>query len=119
MDSPQPDKPEPKTIDQLVADLRACNTTHPGHSDEQQDRILMQIRKALTKIQVEQLTQLINMGPVHDGDVISKHTRGELINWGLAARVMVRGRWGYTAATYLGGHVLSDRINHLDLDQVT
>jgi hypothetical protein len=44
-------------------------------------------------------------GPVEDGDVISKSLRDDLIDLGLADRVMHQGQFGYTAATYLGGFV--------------
>lgn len=54
----------------------------------------------------DQLQQLVIQGPVFDGDVISKSDRSALMDMGLAKRVMYKGEWGYTAATYRGGFVL-------------
>lgn len=54
----------------------------------------------------DQLQQLVIQGPVFDGDVISKSDRSALMGMGLAERVMYRGEWGYSAATYCGGFVL-------------
>jgi hypothetical protein len=79
-------------------------------NDEKADLLLVEIKAALSKRHREQLAQLVNHGQVWDGDVISKSDRDDLIRWRLASRVMVKGRWGYTAATYLGGHVPDNRI---------
>jgi hypothetical protein len=79
-------------------------------NDEEADRLLADVRLSLPSAHLRQLAQLINSGPVRDGDVIAKADRDDLIKWRLAARVMVMGEWGYTAATYLGGHVLDDRV---------
>ena len=54
----------------------------------------------------DQLQQLVINGPVFDGDVISKSDRNFLIDIGLADRVMHKGEWGYTTATYRGGFVM-------------
>jgi hypothetical protein len=54
----------------------------------------------------ESLSQLVNHGPVHDGDVIAKSLRDDLIHWGLAQRVCVKGEQGYTGANYVGWDVL-------------
>ena len=48
------------------------------------------------------LVALVEHGPLWDGDVPSKAGRDALIDKGLAARVVVRGEDGWTAATYLG-----------------
>jgi len=53
----------------------------------------------------EQLRQLV-LGPVWDGDVISKSLRGELFELGLAIRVCCKGEQGYTGATYFAYSVL-------------
>jgi hypothetical protein len=68
------------------------------------------IRAVLAGSALDQLRQLVATGPVWDGDVISKSDRDELIRLGLATRVMVGGAWGWTAATYLGGHVLGETL---------
>lgn len=93
---------------QLISDL--CAAYAAAKTSEKADALIVDIRLALPKTHRLQLKQLINRGPVEDGDVMSKQARGDLIQWKLAARVLVKGKWGYTAATYLGGHVLSDRV---------
>lgn len=92
------------TLDELCAAIAA------ERDHDKRDALLVDIRLALLPGHREQLEQLIKRGPVWDGDVISKVARGDLVRWKLAARVLVNGEWGYTAATYLGGHVLSDRV---------
>lgn len=46
------------------------------------------------------LRQLVNEGPVFDGDILSKSARDDLIDYGLAVRCCVKGEQGYAAATY-------------------
>lgn len=48
------------------------------------------------------LIALIERGPLFDGDVPSKVERDELLESGLAVRVVVSGEDGFTAATYSG-----------------
>ena len=55
---------------------------------------------------IEVLSQLVNCGPVEDGDIVSKGDRDMLLELGLASRVYVKGEQGYTAANYRGGNVL-------------
>ena len=55
----------------------------------------------------EQMMQLLE-GPVWDGDVIGKGPRDRLIEVGLATRVCVKRRQGYTAATYLAHTLYSE-----------
>lgn len=54
----------------------------------------------------EQLWQLHNVGPLWDGDVISKSDRDELLAIGACAKVCVRGADGYNACTYFGRALL-------------
>lgn len=56
---------------------------------------------------IGQLSQLVRLGPVWDGDIVSKSERDDLIDIGLATRVSVKGEQGYTAANYTGWDVLS------------
>lgn len=60
----------------------------------------------MTSAQREALKQLVETGPVWDGDVISKASRDELLDAGLASRACVRGEQGYTVANYRGWDVL-------------
>jgi hypothetical protein len=87
-----------------------CAAYDAAKNDDEREGLLVDMRLALSPGHREQLQQLIGKGPVEDGDVISKAHRGDLVRWKLAARVLVKGQWGYTAATYRGGHVLSDRL---------
>ena len=48
------------------------------------------------------LIALVERGPLWDGDVPSKIERDELLDKGLAVRVVVRGEDGWQAATYQG-----------------
>lgn len=50
----------------------------------------------------EVLAQLVQDGPVCDGDVITKGARDDLITWGLAVRICVKGKEGYTGANCRG-----------------
>ena len=52
--------------------------------------------------EIDTLVALVEHGPLFDGDVPSKSGRDDLIAKGLAARVLVKGEDGYTAATYRG-----------------
>lgn len=53
----------------------------------------------------EQLAQLVQQGPVWDGNVVSKSGRDAVMRMGLASRVCVKGEQGYTAANYVGWDV--------------
>ena len=48
------------------------------------------------------LKQLIKEGPIWDGDLISKAGRDTLLDTKLATKIVVKGKQGYQAATYLG-----------------
>lgn len=56
----------------------------------------------LNGAQIDTLIALVERGPLWDGDVPSKRGRDELIDAGLAVRVVVSGEDGFTAATYQG-----------------
>jgi len=57
---------------------------------------------ALSGVHREVLGQLVERGPVWDGDIISKSARNDLMDWGLATRVCVKGEQGFTGANYRG-----------------
>jgi hypothetical protein len=59
---------------------------------------------------IDTLVALVEQGPLWDGDVPSKSGRDELIDQGLAQRVIVKGEDGYTAATYAGCDAYKDRF---------
>lgn len=54
---------------------------------------------------IDSLVALVENGPLEDGDVPSKAGRDTLIDMGLAARIIVKGEDGCTAATYKGRDV--------------
>lgn len=58
--------------------------------------------EALTGNQRKQLIQLVEQGPVWDGDIYSKAARGDLFDLGLAGRAVVKGKDGFTIANYHG-----------------
>lgn len=70
-----------------------------GGQQRQRD---LQLARSLTGIQRECLIQLVEKGPVWDGDICSKQARGDLFEIGLADRAIVKGQEGYSAANYRG-----------------
>ena len=48
----------------------------------------------------ERRLMINSIGPVWDGNVVSKAARNDLIGFGLATRCCFMGEQGYTAATY-------------------
>jgi hypothetical protein len=68
----------------------------------------MEISK-MTGAMIDTLIALVERGPLEDGDVPSKSGRNDLIDAGLAVRVVVNGEDGYTAATYAGRDVYTRR----------
>ncbi len=54
---------------------------------------------------IDTLVALVENGPLLDGDVPSKAGRNDLIEMGLAVRVVVKLEDGFTAATYAGRDV--------------
>jgi hypothetical protein len=55
--------------------------------------------------QREILKQLVETGPVWDGDIASKQNRDDLFAFGLASRACVKGEQGFTVANYRGWDV--------------
>lgn len=74
-------------------------------SDDAWQALVLELRGELSKVQLESLAQLVKHGPVWDGDVVSKHTRDELLQLRIASRAIVKGKEGYTVANYIGGRV--------------
>lgn len=65
--------------------------------------------KELSGAEIDTLIALIEHGPLWDGDVPSKRGRDDLIDRGLAVRILVNGSDGYTAATYRGRDAYKER----------
>lgn len=68
--------------------------------------------KEFTGAQIDTLIALVESGPLWDGDVPSKSGRNDLIDIGLAMRVIVKGEDGYTAATYAGRDAYTERYGN-------
>lgn len=79
---------------------------HPDQLSEEYIAASFALHHSLSGGQREQLKQLVERGPVWDGDVVSKSARDDLIGLGLATRVCVKGEQGFTAANYRGWDVL-------------
>jgi hypothetical protein len=47
----------------------------------------------------DQFTQLVDSGPVWDGNLISKKQKKQLLHAGLAQKTIVEGKEGYTTST--------------------
>lgn len=60
------------------------------------------INAAMSGAHREVLAQLVQDGPVWDDDVITKGALDDLITWGLATRICVKGKEGYTGANCRG-----------------
>lgn len=73
-------------------------------------QICDQLHGLMSKGQLESLAQLAKYGPVWDGDVISKATRGELFDLNMASRALYRGAEGHTVANYFGARVLDPKF---------
>lgn len=68
----------------------------------------------MTGAEIDTLHALVLRGPLWDGDVPSKTGRDSLIAKGLAVRVIVDARDGFTAATYAGRDVFKARYPGAD-----
>lgn len=60
---------------------------------------------------IDTLRALIEVGPVWDGDLPSKAGRNTLVELGLAAKCVCKGRQGFQVATYRGWSVYHAQID--------
>lgn len=67
------------------------------------------VRRAIPPAVLDELKNFVENGPVEDGFTISPSTRDCLVRCKLAVRVIVKGKFGYQCATYLGHWVLKDK----------
>lgn len=86
---------------EIVQQALAVLAKHDQCSAEY-DVAVFALHHAIRASHGESLMQLVEHGPIWDGDVISKSRRDDLIRWRLATRVCVKGEQGFTAATYRG-----------------
>ena len=100
------DKTKRAYIDELAKKLEGVD-----QCDSDWEKYVRKLYMAIIGTHMASLLQLVKDGPVHDGDVISKSLRDDLVEWKLATRVMCRDAFGYTAATYLGGFVARQHKN--------
>jgi len=94
---------------ELVAEARALFNADLYDYDHACAQVLVELRKSAG---AEMLAQLVNHGPVYDGDVLSKSARDDLLRLGLASRAVVKGQEGYTVANYFGANVLRQGLAH-------
>lgn len=71
--------------------------------------ICRHIRQTLPLPVLDELRNLVENGPVWDGDTISPTTRDNLVRCKLAVKVIVKGKFGYQCATHLGHWVLKGK----------
>lgn len=83
-----------RKIAELLRKADQCSDEYDAYAECIWELFTMTYRDALS--------QLVNCGPVEDGNVISKSYRDELITLGLAGRVVVKGQQGFTGANYDG-----------------
>lgn len=87
-----------------------ANEAHSGVDDGRYVQLCNVLREMLSKSHREQLAQLVMRGPVWDGDVISKSTRGDLLQLRMASRALYKGAEGHTVATYFGARVFTNDV---------
>lgn len=103
-----------------IAERIWTERTPEGGSLAAHAELCRRLRSLMTPAQLEELAHLVKNGPVHDGDVISKDARGDLLTLRLASRALVKGQEGYTVANYVGAGVLrmvdeiDERSRHSD-----
>ena len=71
-------------------------------ADEEYKVAAFAINAAMGGAHREVLAQLVQDGPVWDGDIITKGALEDLIAWGLATEICVKGAQGYTGANGRG-----------------
>lgn len=76
-----------------------------AHLSDNYDEAVEALVFVFPKSHIESLRLLVD-GPVHDGDVISKRERDDLIDMGIGIRVCYKGEQGFTGAKYIGYSIL-------------
>lgn len=109
-----PNLPTPtQNFDALIGQSMRCSemVRATPQSSAHYDGYCSQLRGVLQELGIhDTLAQLHDHGPVEDGDVINKAHRNFLIDLGLASRVVVRGKQGYTALNYTGSNVYKGAV---------
>lgn len=82
-----------------------------GGPQEIYDMAAWVARQQLDGASLDTLHALIKVGPVWDGDLPSKAGRNKLVELGLAAKCVVKGRQGFQVATYRGWNVFHAQID--------
>jgi hypothetical protein len=86
--------------DMIEACVKIINKS--DQCDDIWDVAAFAISHALTGQQKDTLAQIVEKGPVSDGDVVSKSSRTDLIEMGLVSKAVVKGEEGYQVANYRG-----------------
>ena len=87
--------------------IKKCVENIVGHDQcsDQYEIACFALARAISSGHRDVLRQLVNNGPVWDGDICSKSHRDDLMDWGLASRACVKGEQGFTVANYRGWDV--------------
>lgn len=89
----------------------ACLAVFKKHRDqcspEYEVACVAMRQHGLSSAQIEVLGQLVQNGPIWDGDVCSKAARDDLLDMGFASRACVKGEQGFTVANYHGWDVFT------------
>lgn len=93
------------TTDMLHTFLRH-NVLNADQAESRYNDCCREALGMMNSLQREALRQLVEQGPVWDGDVLSKSARDDLLQCGLASRACVKGEQGFTVANYRGWDVL-------------
>lgn len=85
--------------------LNAAMLLEMDQCDEKYEALAQSVWQGMDPGHREALGQLVNEGPVYDGDIVSKSHRDDLMSWGLANRCCVKGQQGFASANYTGWDV--------------
>lgn len=107
---PKPSKTK-NTEAELTIRVRDLKHLEAGSPDF--EHAVLDVARLLSKSEMECLGQLVQQGPVEDGDLVSKSPRDKLLNLGLATKVVVAGQDGFNAANYLGFKVFKAKFSKL------
>jgi hypothetical protein len=84
----------------IAACAKIISTTN--QCEPEYDVAVFALSQALSGQQKDALTQLVEKGPLYDGDLISKSARTDLLEMGLISKAIVKGEEGYQVANYHG-----------------
>lgn len=95
----------PPTDTNFLETFLRHNVLYADQAEPRYDDCCREAWKMMSSAGRAELQQLVEQGPVWDGDVISKQARDDLLKCQLASRACVKGEQGYTVANYRGWDV--------------